>query len=128
MKLNYWKIPFRRKGIIDMGDLVQRDERGHFLPGVSGNPSGRTPRITNLVKAKTADGELMVDFLVRVLNGEEQEINGKPATLKNRIESAVQLLAYGYGKPSSIDKFEISRNPEAETITVQIIKDDGETW
>jgi hypothetical protein len=66
-----------------------------FPKGVSGNPGGRPKGFAALVREKTNDGQLLVDFMLRVLNGEE-----KGASVSDKVAAAKFLADRGFGKPT----------------------------
>lgn len=85
-----------------------RDERGRWLPGVSGNPSGRPKGLRGLaeeIRRSTADGlELVATFLSIVRDPNQ------PAAL--RCAAARELLDRAFGRAPSSDPAPDS-DPEA---------------
>lgn len=80
--------------VIDGGQImVQRNEKGHFLPGVSGNPTGR-PKVVgyvrDLARHKTEEA---IATLVDIM----QDVDASPAA---RVAAARELLDRGWGKPA----------------------------
>ncbi len=63
-----------------------------FLPGQSGNPSGRTKGFGAYIREKTKDGKLQVDDALAVLENPK-------ATDAANAEARTFLGAYGFGKP-----------------------------
>jgi hypothetical protein len=65
---------------------------GRFLPG--NKAGGRTHSLVSLVRAQTKDGKELVDFMLRVLRGQEED-----ADLKARMQAAEWLADRGFGRP-----------------------------
>ena len=70
---------------------ANRSATGRFVPGVSGNPTGRPKGLAALVQAETRDGAELVAFMVRVLRDPRQ------ATVL-RMQAAQWLADRGFGK------------------------------
>jgi hypothetical protein len=71
---------------------VARDEAGKWLPGESGNPSGRPKSIFELAELARAHTAAAIKTLAAIMNDKEV---AEPA----RIAAACALLDRGYGKP-----------------------------
>lgn len=72
--------------------------RTKWRTGVSANPGGRPKGSKSLaarVREATRDGEDLVEFLLRVLNAEE-DFEG--ASVRDRVDAAKILLDRGFGK------------------------------
>ena len=69
-----------------------------FMPGHSGNPSGRPKGIAKSVReACGGDPTMLVEGLLAIAAGEG--VGGKPARAADQIRATELLLAYGWGKP-----------------------------
>ncbi len=71
--------------------LVTRDERGHWLPGVSGNPSGRDPGYRELVRAAREHSGEALAVLVEIATDTK-------AQAMARVRAAEILLDRGHGR------------------------------
>lgn len=60
--------------------------------GQSGNPKGRPPSIAARIKAITRDGDMLLEYLLGVLDG------SSGASHRERMEAAKLLFERGYGK------------------------------
>lgn len=72
-----------------------RNELGHFVPGTSGNPSGRPAGIKTFsayAREKTLQGKALIDFWDNMMNG---RIAGARASDKNRAAECLAERAYG---------------------------------
>jgi hypothetical protein len=70
-----------------------------FLPGTSGNPSGRAKgyrELLTLVRESTGDGRTLVNFLVQVAEG--KPVLGRKPTLADMMRASEILLDRGWGK------------------------------
>lgn len=89
---------------------AKRDEAGRFLPGESGNPSGRSPvfrRVVELARAYTGEA---IDKLAALARGTETIVEapateGSPEVVRvERVPYAVQhaaaktLIEFGWGR------------------------------
>jgi len=68
-----------------------RGVSGRFLPGVSGNPTGRPKGFAALIQAETKDGAELVAYMLGVLRAPKQ-----PTAL--RMAAAQWLADRGFGK------------------------------
>ena len=71
---------------------ANRAETGRFVPGQSGNPSGRPRRNENLAALARAHTEDAIAVLVSI-------VNDPKANASARISAANSLLDRGHGKP-----------------------------
>ena len=89
------------------GETTQRGGvtgRG-FMPGQSGNPSGRPKGIASAVRrAYGGDPDELVQGLREIARGEGA--GGKPARAADQIRASELLLAYGWGKPAAFAPIE----------------------
>lgn len=69
-----------------------RDENGHFLPGVSGNPSGRSRDLAYIKELSKEHTESAVLALVDVMGNKEERGAA-------RVAAANAILDRAYGKP-----------------------------
>lgn len=99
--------------------LVPRDERGHFLPGVSGNPSGQTSAVR---EAKRRAEEYAPDVIDELL-----ALARNPAIdSKARVAAYREVLDRGLGRPrQAIDLTATTERREEHDITARILADDG---
>jgi hypothetical protein len=65
-----------------------------FPKGVSANPGGRPKGLALRAREATKDGETIIEFMLRVFNGEEPGCN-----TKLRMEAAGWFSDRGWGKP-----------------------------
>jgi hypothetical protein len=78
---------------------ASRDPKtGRFLPG--NKAGGRTYSLVSLVRSQTKDGKELVDFMLRVLRGKEED-----ADLKARMQAAEWLADRGFGRPVQVNEF-----------------------
>ena len=87
-----------------------RGVSGRFLPGVSGNPTGRPKGFAALIQAETKDGAELVAYMLGVLRAPKQ-----PTAL--RMAAAQWLADRGFGK--ALQQMELS-GPGAEPLTIRI--------
>ena len=72
--------------------MAERDSRGRFIPGTSGNPAGRPKPPSDEVKRALIDNSLeSVNVLVRIMKDPN-------ADESNRIKCAITILEKCYGK------------------------------
>jgi hypothetical protein len=87
-----------------------------FLPGTSGNPSGRSKgyrELLTLVREATHDGRTLVDFLVQVAEG--KPVMGRKPTLADRMRAIEILLDRGWGK--AIQRIDADQSPVTVIVT-----------
>ena len=70
-----------------------RDTTGRFVPGQSGNPSGRPKAFRAYIKESTADGTDLIEFVLSVFRGDHGE------DIRQRMDAATWLADRGFGKP-----------------------------
>ena len=71
--------------------MSERDDKGRFLPGVSGNPSGR-PKGVREVRVRASELTLeMLEILAAMARDPEEKATAKVAAIK-------EILARGVGK------------------------------
>ena len=88
-----------------------RDLRGRFLAGQSGNPSGRPKGFREQIKQSTADGNELVEVVLGVLRDQT-------ASNRERMEAATWLADRGFGKPVVAPA--PIMEPELRTFTIDI--------
>jgi hypothetical protein len=76
-------------------DMGQRDDKGRFVKGVSGNPGGRTPLPEELKLAARGMSVKALNVLQDALNDEDPRV---------RIVAANSILERAYGKPAATEK------------------------
>ncbi len=84
------------------GEIDKEERKGpppppvetRFKPGESGNPGGRRRSLTKLIREKTRDGKTIVDFMVKVMEGDL-----KGARVSDRVAAAKFLAEHAFGKP-----------------------------
>ncbi len=81
-----------------------------FKKGRSGNPGGRRKGVSDIIRAKTKDGALIVETLLDVIR-----TAGKG---QDRVAAARLLLEYGFSKPPT--ETEVS-GPGGSAIPIQVI-------
>lgn len=75
--------------------MEQRDHKGRFLKGVSGNPGGRTPMPEELKSAARGMSMKALKVLEDALNDDDPRV---------RIVAANSILERAYGKPATAEK------------------------
>jgi hypothetical protein len=83
----------------DVVKSLDRDAKGLWLPGRSGNYSGRTHALREVARLARTHTEAAISTLAEILNDKEQ-----PSAC--RIVAANSLLDRGYGKPSPDSQFD----------------------
>ena len=76
---------------------ARRDSGGRFAKGVTGNPGGRPRGLALRIRERTNDGQDLVDFVLRVFNGEN--IDGHTPNTAMRMDAATWLSDRGFGRP-----------------------------
>ncbi len=90
-----------------------------FLPGQSGNPSGRPKGIASTVrKACGGDPETLIQTLLAIARGEST--NGKPVRAADQIRASELVLAYGWGKPAAFVSIEGADPLELDEVAAEI--------
>lgn len=71
---------------------------GHapWKPGESGNPSGRPKSFASLIRAKSVEGEKLVSFAFKVLDG--KEVNGVKPSIELSFRALEWLADRGWGR------------------------------
>jgi hypothetical protein len=85
-----------------------RDNAGRFLPGVSGNPSGRPKSLSRYIREKTNDGADIADFMLNIFTKQEKieyeksdgSLVSRDPNLREQMEAANWLSDRGFGKPT----------------------------
>lgn len=67
-----------------------------WVKGQSGNPSGRPKAFASLIRAKSVEGEKLVSFAFKVLDGEE--VNGVKPSIELSFRALEWLADRGWGK------------------------------
>lgn len=95
-----------------MSTADNRTPSGRFAPGRSGNPGGRRKGLTREVRDRFGEnGERLVEILAEIVEGTATgcvlgRSMGEPvpvqveASVRERLDAAELLLAYGFGKPT----------------------------
>jgi hypothetical protein len=87
-----------------------------FLPGQSGNPDGRPKRsreLLTLVRDSTQDGRMLIDLLVRIVEGEP--VLGHKPTLADMMRASEILLDRGWGR--AIQRIDSDLTPVTVIVT-----------
>lgn len=98
-----------------MGDPKKpaRNERGHWLPGQTGNVGGRVKGLGDFRLRCREEAEKRLPQLLAVLDG-------KKTRDTDRIRAWELLAAYGFGKPASMpDENEKTMTPESILLLLQ---------
>jgi hypothetical protein len=82
---------------LDNDGTTPRNERGYWLPGHSGNPSGRTAGLKNVVRLAREYTQDAIRTLAEIMNDPEQ-----PSAC--RIVASNSLLDRAWGKPIPADE------------------------
>ena len=67
-----------------------------WVKGQSGNPSGRPKSFASLIRAKSVEGEKLVSFAFKVLDG--KEVNGVKPSIELSFRALEWLADRGWGK------------------------------
>ena len=103
-----------------------------FKPGVSGNPTGKSPWDKHFKHAAKLGGEEAVHFLRRILRGDEFEVrlDGKyvmaSAELPQRQQAAVALLAFVPKPKTEVEVTTVTRPEWVDALTVEQVLEMGE--
>ena len=96
-----------------------RHTNGTFLPGFSGNPSGRPAVVSELQTLARAQTPAALATIIEVMNDAASPPNA-------RVAAAVALLDRGYGQPSSAVVIEMASqmdSPERQAFLDSFIRD-----
>lgn len=107
--------------------MPQRATRTSFTKGRSGNPGGRSAvvreaggSLTQAIRKRYGDGEKLVEFLARVVDGTDESLKDK-VRLQDQ-QRAVEFLAeWGYQKPPPPPVEVAGADGEAVQVTVQVL-------
>ncbi len=90
------------------------DKPWQFKAGApSANPSGRPKGFKSMaeqIRKKTNNGELLIAFAFKILNGEKPQNAHKDPTLEQRIDAMKWLADRGFGKSAQLVHLEIEDN------------------
>lgn len=114
--LKTWRQKFRPASTIEAASDPRRDEHGRWLPGVSGNPSGKRNVVVEVRRRLEDLSEQAVDELLKIARDPKT-----PATVRERIYNSILDRALGKPRQAMDINSEVENN---QSILVRQIIDD----
>lgn len=85
-----------------------RSDTGKFVPGVSGNPTGRPKHVRSLAFELTNGGRDVIEFYATVMSGAALPCAGRRAkqypSVQQRLEAARELADRAFGKAIQVQE------------------------